>query len=161
MIRLIAAVDEKLGIAKDGQMPWHIPEDEQYFADMTKKYGGNVLSGGATFREAYKSKPLDGRINFILTRHDEPIEGVTVVHDLKKFLLEFRDDLWVAGGGEVFKEVIDLGKADELYLTHIVGDYQCDRFFPDYKDKFELIEQSERREQNGYHFRYATYKKVT
>jgi dihydrofolate reductase len=158
MIRLIAAIDRKRGIAKNGGMPWDIPEDEKFFTDQTKTFGGNVLTGGRTFREAYKSKPLAGRHNYILTRKDEPIEGAETVHDLRKLLDEFADtDLWVAGGAEVFKEIMDAGKADELYLTHIDGDFDCDRFFPEYEHGFKKVEESEVREQNGYRFTYARY----
>lgn len=155
MIRLIAAIDRTNGLAKNGAMPWNIPEDEKYFTDMTKKFGGNVLSGGKTFRTY--AGPLKERHNFVLTHHTAPIEGATVVNDLAAFLDGFKDDLWVAGGGEVFKQVIELGTADELYITHIDADFGCDTFFPPY-DGFVLSEQSEPHEQNGFRFIYATYK---
>lgn len=158
MIRLIAAIDRKRGIAKSGGLPWSVPEDEKYFTDQTKTHGGNVLTGGRTFRETYKGRPLRGRQNYILTRHDESIEGAIVVHDLGKLLEEFRDkDLWVAGGAEVFKEIMDAGKADELYLTHIDADFGCDQFFPEYEGRFKKIKESEAREQNGFRFVYTTY----
>lgn len=157
MIRLIAAVDRKLGIAKKGILPWYIPEDEQYFTSQTKTYGGNVLTGGVTFRITYHG-PLKDRQNYILTHKTEPIKGAIVVNDIHKFLKEFEGkDLWVAGGAEVFKEVMDAGKADELYLTHIDADFGCDRFFPPYEDRFKLVEQSEPREQNGFRFIYTKY----
>lgn len=158
MIRLIAAVDRSLGIAKDGVMPWKLPEDEQFFTDQTKTHGGNVLSGGATFREAYHEKPLPGRNNYILTRRYEKIPGAIVVHDLPELLAGFKDkDLWVAGGAEVFAQVMDLGLADELYLTHIDAEFHCDRFFPKYEGRFKLAEKSPVREQNGLKFVYARY----
>jgi dihydrofolate reductase len=156
MIRLIAAIDKKRGIAKNGRIPWKIPEDEQYFTDQTKLYGGHVLSGAATFKTYHG--PLSDRHNYILTHSPAPIEGATVVNDLTVFLNEFQNkDLWVAGGAAVFDEVIKADAADELYLTHIDADFECDRFFPEYKGKFKLIEQSESREQNGLHFYYAHY----
>lgn len=158
MIRLIAAIDNKRGIARNGVMPWKIPEDEKYFTEQTKTYGGNVLTGGVTFRNTYHGGPLAGRQNYILTRHDEPIPGATVVHDLDKLLEDFKDkDLWVAGGAEVFAEIMAAGKADELYLTHIDADFNCDQFFPEYEKSFKMVEQSETREQNGLKFTYARY----
>jgi dihydrofolate reductase len=158
MIRLIAAVDNKRGLAKNGVMPWHIPEDEHYFTEQTKTYGGNVLTGAATFRLSYRGKPLKDRQNFILTHDETPIEGATAVHNLQAFLEGFKDkDLWVAGGAAVFKEVMDAGKADELYLTHIDGDFDCDRFFPEYEGAFQKLRESEVHEQNGYRFTYAVY----
>jgi dihydrofolate reductase len=158
MIRLIAAVDRKRGIAKHGGLPWSIPEDSQYFTDQTKTHGGNVLTGGTTFRNTYRRRPLAGRQNYILTHKEDAIEGVTLVHDLGKLLEEFKDkDLWVAGGAEVFKEIMAAGKADELYLTHIDADFGCDQFFPEYEQVFKKVEEGKTREQNGLKFTYAKY----
>lgn len=161
MILFIAAIDRKRGIAKHGVMPWSIPEDEAYFTTQTKTRGGNVLTGGKTFRGNYKSRPLVNRRNYILTRHDEPIPGATVVHDLDPLLDEFAGkkdhDLWVSGGAEVFEQIMQAGKADELYLTHIDADFDCDQFLPQYEDTFTKVEESDPREQNGFRFAYATY----
>jgi dihydrofolate reductase len=156
MIRLIAAIDSKRGLAKDGVMPWSIPDDERYFTEQTKTHGGNVLTGGRTFREGYKGRPLSGRQNFILTHDMKPIEGVTTVQDLQTFLDDFRGDLWIAGGEAVFRAVMDAGKADELYLTHIDADFGCDQFFPKY-DSFRKVEESPVHTQNGHRFTYARY----
>lgn len=158
MIRLIAAIDRKRGLAKHGILPWFIPKDEQYFTDQTKTKGGNVLTGGQTFRHTYHG-PLKGRNNFILTRDSQPIDGVNVVNDLNKFLADFKDDLWVAGGAKVFQQVIDAGYADELYITHIDADFNCDQFFPDFETDFKPRTKSEWHEQNGFNFSYTVYVK--
>ena len=159
MIRLLAAIDRDQGLAKNGILPWNIPEDEKYFTEKTKTLGGHVLTGGVTFRDTYKNRPLKDRHNYILTRHRAPIPGATVVNDLEEFLKEFKEpDLWVAGGAAVFKQVIDLGYAEMLYLTHIDADFRCDQFFPDYdKNNYVLTSQSEPHQQNGFHFTYAVY----
>jgi dihydrofolate reductase len=161
MIRLIAAIDRKRGLAKHGFLPWYIPEDEQYFTDQTKTHGGHVLTGAVTFKNTYKGRPLVKRQNYILTHDTAPIEGVTLVHDLDRFLEDFQDkDLWVAGGSKVFEEIIQAGEADELYLTHIDADFRCDQLFPEYENTFTLAEESEPHEQNGFTFRYARYIKT-
>lgn len=160
MILLIAAIDSKRGIARNGALPWKIPEDERYFTEQTKTRGANVLTGATTFWKTYRGKPLVNRQNYILTRKNDDISGATVVRDLPRLLEQFTGrgkDLWVAGGTEVFKQVMDLDKADELYLTHIKGDFGCDQFFPKYRHAFKLAERSEPREQNGYAFTYARY----
>jgi dihydrofolate reductase len=161
MIRLIAAIDRSNGIAKHGVMPWNIPEDEKFFTDQTKTHGGHVLTGGVTFREAYQNRPLQDRHNYILTHDETPIEGVELVHDIAQFLSSFKKDLWVSGGAVVFDEIMKLGKADELYLTHIDADFGCDRFFPDYSDNFKMTDQSEPREQNGFRYIYTVYTRTT
>jgi dihydrofolate reductase len=159
MIRLIAAIDRKQGIGKHGGQPWYIPEDERYFSEKTKSYGGDILVGSTTFK-TFKG-PLPDRQNFVLTRHDEPLAGATLVHDLPEFLQAYETkDLWVIGGAKVFEAVMQAGKADELYLTHIDADFGCGQFFPAYNQNFKLAEQSEPHEQNGFHFTYARYVKT-
>jgi len=159
MIRLIAAIDRKRGLGKNGGQPWHIPDDEKNFTAQTKLHGGHVLVGITTFQTF--EKPLVERKNFVLTHDKEPIEGVELVHDLSKFLDSYRDkDLWVVGGANVFSQVIEQGKADELYLTHIEADFGCQQFFPDYESKYKLAEKSELHEQNGFIFTYARYVKI-
>ncbi len=49
MIRLIAALDNQLGIAKDGAVPWDIPDDRRFFREMTSSKGARVLMGSRTF----------------------------------------------------------------------------------------------------------------
>ena len=160
MIRLIVAADRKLGLAKGGLQPWYIPEDEQYFTDQTKKYGGHVLYGKRTFELSLLQRPLAGRQNYLLTHDRAAVDGVQVVNDLNKFLADFRDqDLWVIGGANLFSQVMQAGKADELYITHIQADFGCNQFFPAYEQAFKLADQSDLREQNGFIFTFARYAK--
>jgi dihydrofolate reductase len=159
MIRLIVAADRKLGMAKSGIFPWYIPDDEAYYDEHTRTHGGNVLMGSTTFRTL--DGPMPERQNYILTHDKTPIEGVELVHNLEKFLRDFEDkDLWVIGGANVFAQVIQLGRADELYITHIEADFNCNQFFPNYEQGFKLTEKSDLHEQNGFIFHYARYDKV-
>lgn len=158
MIRAIVAVDRKSGLAKHGFQPWYIPQDETYFGEQTRLYGGNILVGGTTFRNALHSRPLPDRHNYLLTHDRTPAEGVTSVHDLQPFLAEWQHDakdLWVIGGAAVYKET--LAVTAELYITHIDADFNCDQFFPAYDSEFALQTKSEVREQNGFNFYYAIY----
>jgi dihydrofolate reductase len=158
MIRLIAAIDRKRGIAKHGYQPWYIPDDEAYFVKQSKSYGGNVLVGGTTFRDSFKSKPLTGRTTYLLTRNEQPINGVQLVHDLKPWLKSMgNQDVWVVGGASVYQQVIDAGLADELYITHIDADFGCDQFFPEYQPEFRVSSAGQPQTQNGFHFNYARY----
>lgn len=155
MIRHIVAFDMKQGFAKGGVIPWYIPDDEAFFTSESKKYGGNVLVGARTFK-TFKH-PLPERNNFVLTHSATPIPGAVAVNDLQEFLANFTDDLWVIGGTVVFEQTLDI--ADELYITKIEADFRCDRFYPEYEDKFELVRESEPKTQNGFIYRYCLYKK--
>lgn len=160
MNRLIVAIDRERGIAKHGYRPWYIPDDGLYFMRQTKSHGGNVLVGGTTFRRALKSQPLIDRTTYVVTRNEQPIDGVHLVHDLLTWLSSFKDkDVWVIGGSEVYYQVMEAGLADELYITDIDADFGCDQFFPDYESTFRCLRRSKPQEQNGFHYTYARYVK--
>lgn len=158
MIRLIAAIDRKLGISKHGFQPWFIPDDETYFTRMTKEFGGNILVGSTTYK-TFKG-PLPERANYVLTSDKTPIEGVQVVHNLEHFLKDMQEtDLWVVGGANVYGQLVQMKRADELYLTRIEADFGCSQFFPECLDEFTLVSRSDMHEQNGFIFAYEIYKR--
>lgn len=157
MIRLIAAIDKKRGIAKGGLQPWHITKDEKYFLDQTSKWGGEVLMGQKTFEVI--GHPLAGRKNYVATQHAAAINGAEVVSDLDAFLKSFQRDLWVIGGASIFEQ--SLPYADELYLTEIQADFGCDQFFPEFADKFMPFGEESLQEENGFLFKYVIYTKRT
>ena len=156
MNRLIVAVDRKMGMAKRNVMPWFIPDDEHFFNEQIQLYGGDCLIGLTTYQTFHG--PLKGCNNYVLKPDTDPIEGVTIVNDLDKFLNDFENkDLWVIGGANVFAQVMEKDKADELLVTHIDADFGCTIFFPEIDDRFTLVDQSETKEENGFSFRYARY----
>lgn len=155
MIRLIAAVDRRNGLAKGGLQPWSIPKDERRFADLTKAHGGNLLMGHKTFQVI--GRPLLERRNFVAGRQFDGAEGVEAVSDLQNFLDRFHEDLWVIGGASIYEQTI--AQANEIYLTHIMADFGCDQLFPDLPPSFKLTEESPLLEENGFIFSYALYQR--
>ena len=159
MIRLIVAMDRKRGIAKQGFQPWNIPEDENYFATMTKQFGANLLVGNITLK--VMGGPLPERTNYVLTTDKNPIAGATVTNNIEKFLNGFQGkDLWVIGGANVYSQCFELDVIDQIYVTQIEADFGCNQFFPVTNERFQLSSQSELQEQNGFIFRYEIYNKL-
>lgn len=154
MIKYIVAVDEKNGMANDEGIPWHLPEDVRYFRDQTK--GSIVLMGFNTYLE-FKS-PLPDRQNLVVSRDDRPLrEGFSPVVDVDKLIAETDKDIWVIGGAKLFSSL--LYKVDELYITKLEGDFNCTKFFIDYSKDFELVSESEPKEDNGIRFRFTLYRR--
>jgi dihydrofolate reductase len=154
MIRLIAAIDSKNGIAKDGEMPWNLPSDLEYFKRMTMQYGANVLMGRTTYDPI--GHGLRGRNTYVVSHN--PIDGtedVTQVSDLAKFLGELKQDLWVMGGQGIYEQTLPY--ADELYLTKIDHDFSCDKFFPDYTQDFQLSNSEGPFEENGLSYSFQCF----
>ena len=63
-VKAVAAMSLNRVIGRDGQIPWHLPEDFRWFKELTM--GGIVLMGRKTF--ASLPKPLPNRTNVVFTR---------------------------------------------------------------------------------------------
>lgn len=137
-ITLIAALDQQNGIGKNGTLPWHVPEDMSHFLRTTK--GGVVVMGRKTF-ESLRS-PLKGRENWVLSRTMPAFtKGFWLFREVESVLKwaeasEIKQ-LFIIGGSEIYKAFMPY--ATELIITYIVGDYQCDTFFPEITDEFKLV----------------------
>ncbi len=132
MIRQIAAIDMHMGLVKNGKIPWRLPSDLLYFDQLTKTLGGNVLMGNGTYRAI--GKPLDGRNNYVVSHQDLNTPGVHFVKDPISFLNNFKEDIWVIGGASIYQTTLAI--TDELYLTEIEADFNCDGFYPKYLEFF-------------------------
>ena len=67
-------------------------------------------------------------------------------------------EIFIFGGGQIFKEAIDQDVVDRIYLTVVKGDYGADTFFPEYS-KFTKIIENEEREADGYQYTFLTLEK--
>lgn len=170
-IAIIAAMDEKRGIGKDGKLPWpRIPADMKRFRDLTMRHA--VIMGRRTWDSLDpKYRPLPGRYNIVMTRDlgfrysngdlkPEPggIDWVMGASSLEHALNMAEDvsrTVFVIGGGQIYQETLPL--ADILYLTRIEGDFNADTFFPEYSTLFSkppVCEQEN--EQDGLRYKFVT-----
>ncbi len=156
MIRLIAAVDSRRGIATDSGIPWKLPGDTAYFHEKTAT--GVILMGWATYNEF--AAPLHGRENFVLTADSGPLRtGFRAVGSLDKLAADHpNEDVWVIGGATVYAETI--AEAEELLLTQVLGDFHCTKFFPPYQDEFGLAAQGDERQDGETRYRFETWQRL-
>jgi len=113
--------------------------------------------GKKTFIEALHNHPLKDRQNYVVTRDPSPVPGAIVINDLSGFINDWPADrvLWIIGGSEIFAQTIK--QANELYITEIDGDFGCDKFYPEYRDEFELVNDGEPQTENGITYRFRIY----
>jgi len=152
----VAAVDDKLGLARKGKIPWDIPSDRKYFRDHVEN--GPVLMGWKTY-ETNRLKPFGKGKNYVVTSEPRLVENVEVVHDPIEFVKNQHGALWVVGGGMIFKELIPY--AHRLYITRVKGDYECDVFFPDVPSNFIKTESTNEMTENGHTFWYEIWERNT
>lgn len=130
MINLIVAIGKNNLIGKGNDLPWHYPEDLQYFKETT--HNKTVLMGEATFYSILSRihKPLPNRKNIVATLDTEfAFPGVEVIHDLIAFLTKPHDeDIFIIGGRQIYQ--LALPYVDQLYITHVNKEYEGDVFFP-------------------------------
>ena len=83
-------------------------------------------------------------------------DGVEVARSLEEALEErgpkslsyTNDDVFIIGGGEVYRQAMPL--ADKIYLTHVDGDWTGDTFFPSIDP--ELWKEVRREAHEGFEF---------
>ncbi len=133
---IIAAVAWNGVIGNQGDLPWQLPADLKHFKRTT--LGHHVLMGRKTWHSI--GHPLPDRRILVLSARglelDLPLgteeAAVTVVGSLDEAqeLARSRSEqeLFVAGGGKVYEQVIDT--ADRLYLTRVDGSFAGDAYFP-------------------------------
>ncbi len=156
IISIIAALSENRVIGNKGKIPWHIRTDLIRFKHKTT---GHVTIFGRKTLDSYlayyerSGRPFPNRTNIVIT-HDPHFKITTphtyVAHSLpeaidlgKKYETE---EIFVAGGGQIFQEAIPV--ADRLYLTIVHKNFDGDTFFPDYSEFRKIIHQEDG-EENG------------
>lgn len=132
-VSLIAAVAANGVIGRDGQLPWHLPEDLKRFKRLTS--GHHLVIGRATWESI--GRPLPDRTFVVVTRHaGEPRPGLVFVRSvaaaIRHAVAAGDDEPFVAGGGGIFREALAQDLVDRIYLTAIHRDYAGDARFPEF-----------------------------
>ncbi len=140
-ISILVAMTPERVIGRDGTLPWHLPADLIRFKRLTM--GHHLIMG----RKTYDSLPraLPGRTIIILTR--QPIDPTCSSRRVNSFddaLAISRDDdeVFVVGGGEVYRE--GLQHADRIYQTLVHAQLEGDAWFPEFDEsQWRIVEQQE------------------
>ncbi|MBK8499679.1 MAG: dihydrofolate reductase [Flavobacteriales bacterium] len=134
IVSAIAAVAENGVIGRDGDLPWHLPDDLRFFQQTTR--GHHVITGRKNYESIpLKYRPLKDRVNIVVTRsrgYEAP--GAVVVHTLEDALAHARlhgeTEAFIIGGGQVYREAFDRKLLDRIYLTRVHAQVEGDTSFP-------------------------------
>ena len=160
-ISIVAAIADNNVIGKNNQLIWHIPEDLKHFKNLTT--GHTIIMGRKTYESIGKALP--NRKTIIISRQNNYFAtGCIVVPTIDAALLLAKDEkeVFVAGGGEIYRQVINLPCTTRLYITKISADFDGDTLFPDIDPhQWELISEEERLpdDKNPYPYAFQTYKR--
>ena len=158
MIKAIVHADKEWGIGKNNDMMFSLPEDMKFFRETT--LGNMVVMGGNTLRSFPNGNPLKNRVNVVLSRslNRDDCKIVRSYEELKTIMKGAETDVYVVGGGEVYRELLPY--CEEVLVTKVEAVGGATVFFPnlDEKSEFTCVYQSEPIEDNGLIIRFTTYK---
>lgn len=158
MIILVAAIGENNELGKDNDLLWHLPDDFKRFKEMTSHHF--IIMGRKTFDSL--PGPLPTRVHIVLSRNrNYSMVDALVVRNMEEALekAKSKKDVFIIGGGEIFK--MGLKYADKIELTRIHATFpEADTFFPEFsKDEWELVSEvrHEKDDRHKYAFTYETW----
>lgn len=130
-VKLIYARAANGVIGKDGQMPWHLPEDLAHFKRLTGT--SPVVMGRKTWESLpARFRPLPGRRNIVITRqenwHENGAQRASSLGGALE-LCEQSDTIWVIGGAQIYALALPLASAVEV--TEIERSYAGDAYAPE------------------------------
>ena len=162
-LSLIVAIASDLAMGRHNALPWHIPEDLQFFKRTT--LGKPVVMGSKTWKSL--GRPLPGRVNIVISSRNLDLpQGVQLCHSLEDAIARMKeepnDEGFIIGGSKVFEDA--LPQLERMYITRVdttVPD--ADTFFPkiDYS-KWNLTweEKHERDEKHKYDFAFQQWDRI-
>jgi dihydrofolate reductase len=163
---IVVAIDRANGIGN----PWRIPSELRHFRRLTSNGNSAVIMGRRTWQSLpQKAKPLPNRINIIISRTMESVEGGTVCRSLDEALLHLGvldrsqriDNAYVIGGSQLYDAALNHVMCRHIYMTAIDALYNCDKRFPEVDSKrfIVLSESSESTYDDEPSYKLVTYVK--
>jgi len=144
-------------IGRNGQLPWHLPEDLAHFKRTT--LGCPVIMGRKTWESLPpKFRPLPGRLNIVVTRQTGwQGEGARRAGSLPeaKALCPPDSNAWVIGGAEIYAQALPL--AHTAVVTEIDADFEGDAFAPLFGPGWVETARERHTSATGLGFSFVTY----
>jgi dihydrofolate reductase len=163
MLSIIVAASENNAIGHENKLLWHLPNDMKFFKATT--WAMPVIMGRKTF-ESMGSKPLNGRMNIVITRQqDWAAEGVTTALTIEDAIAKATTsnckEIFIAGGGEIYNQSMELAHC--IYMTRVHTEIKGDTFFPEINLghwKLESKRDFYKDEKHEYGYSFEVYKKI-
>ena len=143
-------------IGNNNELIWKLSSDLKRFKELTT--GHPVVMGRNTYESI--GRPLPNRRNIIITRNSEyEIEGCETVSSLEEALLLTGSNCFIIGGGEIYKQSLEL--ADKIYLTLVHHEFEGDTQFPELGTEWATIDTKDftADEKNQYDYSFIEYER--
>jgi len=151
-LNLVVAFCKNRGIGIDNTLPWNIPNDLKRFSKLTKGLlhnpknhsvhtFKNALIMGRNTWDSLPRKPLPKRDHLILSntlnidkicdsKNKELIKTFNNIENVLEFCkTNSYDNIWVIGGSSIYQQFLQKYVFDNIYITYIDKEFECDTFF--------------------------------
>lgn len=163
MISFIVAMDNNRLIGVNNDLPWHIPNDLQFFKEKT--IGNTIIMGRKTFESL--GRVLPKRHHIVVTKSQDrefpkEVEVFSNLDEVIELSKKTEDEIFVIGGGRVFSEL--LPHADRLYITQIDAVFSGDIYFPNFSMKDWKITskiKGKKDNKNPYDYYFCQYDRIS
>jgi len=160
IVSIIVAASENNVIGKDNQLIWKLSSDLQYFKKTTT--GHTILMGRKTFDSIGRALP--NRTNIVISRNENyTAEGCIKAQSIDQALILVpanESEVFITGGGEIYKQALDKGLVEKIYLTKVKTIIDGDTFFPEINNsEWKLISEEEHTadEKNQFDFSFQVW----
>jgi dihydrofolate reductase len=141
-MKAIAAMDANRGIGYKGRIPWRIPADFKWFKEFT--WDKTLIMGRTTFDTL---PPLKNRDIVVLSdtlsrgmslfeyhaKNKDKCRNLFIRSSQTFDYMEFPNAI-LAGGARTYLTFLPL--CGEVYMSHVIDEYECDTYMPEFEDHF-------------------------
>ena len=178
-------LEKNNAIGFKGGLLYHLPYELEHFQALTigdnyhRDGPKNVVVMGYNTFKSLNNRPLKHRVNIVVTREhvseidaiakerafrnkkvDPDLYSLSDLNDLPTFLKKINNrilnDVFVIGGGQLYKSAFKCGLCKKLYITDILGsvpNFEYDTFFPQVPMRYELKSESAVQAERGVKFK--------
>ncbi|WP_291725529.1 dihydrofolate reductase [Bernardetia sp.] len=164
-ISIITARSKNGVIGSENSLPWKMPSDMRFFKQTT--LGHHVLVGRKTYQSF--NVQLVERPALILTRKSdytpkyEDDQTISTLEDgIQKAKENNETELFIIGGGEIYKQALEKNLVTHMYITEIDAIIEGDTFFPDFDEsEWSIIRKDSfsAGEKNDYDYSFVLYER--
>jgi len=163
IILIVAVAKPNNGIGKNNDLLWRLPGDMKFFREQTT--GFPVITGRKNYESIpEKFRPLPKRDNIVITRQEIDYPNAFVCGSLQEGIdlakQKNRNKIFVIGGGQIYKQCLDLGLVNKMLITWVEADVEADIFFPEFdpeKWNISFEKKNNPDEKNTYAYTFTEY----
>jgi dihydrofolate reductase len=165
-VSIIVAIAHDNVIGKNNDLVWHLPKDMKFFMDSTLNH--YVIMGRRNYDSIPKKyRPLKNRTNVVVTRNTAfQAPNCVVVSSIRKGIEAAKEngdkECFIIGGGQIYKEALEMNMVDKMYITHIDQEFEGDTFFPQFQKEdwnLRVLMEHQKDEKNTHDFIIVEYTK--